>query len=130
MRSLDFAVLIARIRRTLQKPDHAEAGEHGEAEERGRLPACERLGASDQVVEVAVADAIGNNLDLGCGSSNVGRSDREVGFELAGGTTHRAGEIADILRSRTLLLVHRLLDRLAGLRSKVLCRVSELGRGV
>src|SRR3954452_13035852 len=96
--------LEACSRRTLEEAHGHEPGQGSEAKKRGRLPACERLGVFDQIVEVAGLDRVGNGFDLGCRLPDVPAGDWQVIVEPAGGPAHRLRECADVFGAGALLL--------------------------
>src|SRR3981081_738663 len=115
------------FRRTLQKPDSPEPGQHCHSKKCSRLPTREALCAAYEIVEVSVPDRIGDALDLRSRLADVSSCNRQVVVELAGCAAHRVRKTADIFGADILLTIDGLFELVRRLRRSVFCGVDKLG---
>src|SRR4051794_13157829 len=114
------------VRRTLQEPHRAKAGEYRQSQKGRRLAPRECLRAADEVAEIAGLDLVRDAFDLRRGFPDVGSRDRKIVVEFPRRAAHRLGQVSNVIRAGVLLAVDRLLELVGCLRRHVLGRVHRL----
>src|SRR6185436_2296114 len=96
--------------RRLQEADSGETSEHRQTQKSRRLPLCKVGRAIDEITEASIADLVGGLVDIFGRRIDATGCERHVVFECACRIPDVAGEAADEIGARALLLASLILE--------------------
>src|SRR5882757_2734480 len=111
---------------TLEKANGSKTRQDRQPEEGRGLTPRKALRVPHHIIQIAVANMIGNSLDLGGGLPDVGARYREIRVELPCRTPHCICQAADVFRAGRFPVVDRVLQSVGGLRCNILGCIDEI----